>query len=658
MASAEIIVLDPLAEDASNQPLQISGDPDNGVVLLEHDYPLADLEVLYASGPDTEGDIPANNRPRNRKITAKLRIVEPSGLTAATNLVKDPGAEGTSWTGIWQSAVFLTNAATITRDATNAYQGDYCGKVHTTGAAASEGVEGVPAVDPDYGVFKSGQTYRFDVYLKGAVGGESVTLFLTNTAGSGGSLNVTLTSSWARYSVTWTPGSDQAGARYAVRVNGTAAMDFYFDAASIVRASSAPVYFDGDTPGCYWSGTTRASSSIRRASGGKRLEGIVSDITAKVAKLNRYGGTFRRTLPNTGDQITFDVCSATISSIDHGKRWANRLATEITLEFEAKPYGRGAELALSTHQELTLPALSFTESTIPGDVPALGRLVISNLTATAQRAVVWGLTSIDAIATPSWIEAESGVLGSGAAATAVAGASGSGNNTATIASLSSTLATVFTYEAERRGDYRVFARLRVPNTNAGTVSVALVWTSTDGTTTNSTVDIDPALEGTWLFVDLGLVSSRANRYGNVTLNLDVRASSTAAGDDINVDGLVLFGTDRYGQVASSSGSSGTAMFPTPAGRLEIDSDGVLVEESPNEWRGPAVEGCSYEGDYLLVPPTTDSGGSIGAGSVRITVKACRRTSGDSEGVYGDGGIDDIQAQLYVTPRYLAVPTPS
>jgi hypothetical protein len=54
----------------------------------------------------------------------------------------------------------------------------------------------------------------------------------------------------------------------------------------------------------------------------------------------------------------------------------------------------------------------------------------------------------------------------------------------------------------------------------------------------------------------------------------------------------------------------------------------------------------YEGDYLTIPPAGAEGRTA-----RFIVKASRNVPGSGP----DSGIDDISAQLFVTPRYLVVP---
>lgn len=78
-------------------------------------------------------------------------------------------------------------------------------------------------------------------------------------------------------------------------------------------------------------------------------------------------------------------------------------------------------------------------------------------------------------------------------------------------------------------------------------------------------------------------------------------------------------------------------------RLEVRHDGVLREDAGGTVWTPVSR---YQGDYLTIPPSGPEGRSA-----RFAVRAGRW----APGVGPEPAIDDLSAQLFVTPRYLVVP---
>jgi hypothetical protein len=87
-------------------------------------------------------------------------------------------------------------------------------------------------------------------------------------------------------------------------------------------------------------------------------------------------------------------------------------------------------------------------------------------------------------------------------------------------------------------------------------------------------------------------------------------------------------------------SADAAIFASQS--LEVAHDGVTREDSTGVFSTPVSR---YEGDYLTVPHAGPEGRIV-----RFAVKASRNAPGTGP----DIAIDDISAQLYLTPRYLVV----
>lgn len=379
-------------------------------------------------------------------------------------------------------------------------------------------------------------------------------------------------------------------------------------------------------------------------------------LQAKYAKLQRSGGTLKRVLPN-GDVRVYDILAADGWSPSYDFAYWLGDVVEVTMTLPSAPLSRGVEVDLGDNVETTLPALVFTDS-VPGDVDGLGRLVIDEDQAQLQRTVMWGIQCRNyssASTAALFFQAEALTVLAGALAAGPAGASGSGNNTIFNTSLSN-LAFISQWEmaGTHVGTFRVFARFQVPVTNSGTISLRMY----------SQVGLDPfnygdvvsfassTYDGDWLLVDLGLVNARAALKGTRSLKIGLDAKSTTLNDDLYTDWLMLIPGDEGSGYASASLVGAEPLYPLNAsGTMQIDHQSVESRVSAGTtWGRP----WTYEGDYLLVPPSGPE-----ARTVRVIVKASRGRpltpvlpAGFNASGYPDAGIDDISARLYVTPRYV------
>ena len=311
----------------------------------------------------------------------------------------------------------------------------------------------------------------------------------------------------------------------------------------------------------------------------------------KVGKLNREGGTLKRTTPNS-DTIVFDVLGADLDLPQDKRYMASNRVKELTVKFTCKPFGRGAAVTLADKAETTLPYVSQVETAIKGDVPALGKLVIDEDQAQNQWTALWGIQSRyydSASSAALFFEAEGLTLqGAGAAtSTALAGYSGSGSVLAnTLAtsyqSILSSQATGGGAHWSHIGDFRVYARVAVPTGNTGTVTVRAQWTVGDGRvwTQNDETAIDANVKGVWRMVDLGMVSIPKAVQGTQRWELRFHAKSTVAGDDVHVDWFLLLPVSEGSGIAS--GVSSAIDYSSFQARDEFDQTaGALAGKTPN-----------------------------------------------------------------------------
>ena len=537
----ERLVFDPRTEAAANAPLElveVDGGDVRGVTLLEHDYPAPEPQSLMASSADTEGDPLIQNRYGNRQIPVRLRVVEPADA-AATNLVADPSFETAS--GLWAGV----GGGLLARSSAAAREGD-TGALITVPAAAGTGIAS-PAGAAAWPCSAS-TTYTAAAYVRAAAAsdvGKTVQLLVEEITNAGATVGgttatVVLTAQWQRLSVSRAFGA--TGVRFRLWLANTTATAFNFhaDQVQMIAEASASNYFDGDTPGCSWTGTYGASTSTRPAPGGPRFYAIVADLEKKIDRINREGGTLKRVVPD-GSPIVFDLLSATWHpTSDRRFIFAKRTEAEVT--FTAKAFGRGAtEIVGADNDESTLPCLRFLTTGVQGNVPALGRLIVTERQAVDQFRWVWGLRSryYDAGANAAlFYEAEGRTLPSGSASTADAGASG-GNmvrRTATpfaYTTIITTQATGGGAHLSHTGVYRVMARVRSQD--------AMDWTfdyaEADLLRPTVTGKVHRTSANDWELADLGVVRLTKGRWQGRVL---VRSTSgNATGYNADLDCLFL-----------------------------------------------------------------------------------------------------------------------
>jgi hypothetical protein len=615
--NVERVTVDPTAEDSSRAPLDLVGlDPSWGIYLLDHDYPTPELETQRAGSVDTEGDRVVGSRYLNRVLSVKVRVFEPAD-PAATNLVTNPiAAVGvTGWAGVslesGPTRVLAANTPqgrgidTAVEARTNA-AGDY---LYTDVAVTN------------------GKTYRFSVYVQKRTGvfGE-LRAVVYNAAGAvkkatgativKGAANLTA-EGWVRLDVSFTA---DATATWRVGVEETVfASTFYATGAMVEESPILTPFFCGETPGCDWTGARHASTSTRPAPDGTRFRRIYRDLTRKLDRITRSkSGTLRRSSA-LGNTMTWDLRSARITDAPQDLGIARRRA-EVTIAFEALPFGRSSELQIGGNfDELALPALTFLAENVPGDVPALGRLVIEDRQAQAQRAVWWALQQETYSASPDaalFYQAESRTLLGSSAKSAGWGGAASGGETVLNGGLVNAYQAILSTQASGGGNhlahvgsYRVFARIYRPSLNLGEVSVKLAWRQGDfvNVTENDEDEVRFGAnenEDTWTIEDLGIVTLSEVPAGT-TQRWEGRilAKSTASGDDINIDWLMLVPTDEGSGEAIAEQSLDRPAVLAAFDDYSTQAAGALAGKAAGI--GGNYSGAGDPDDFTVVAGTTD-----------------------------------------------------
>ncbi len=191
---------------------------------------------------------------------------------------------------------------------------------------------------------------------------------------------------------------------------------------------------------------TNSTTAARRTAAQDALAALAD----KVARTNREGLVLQYTTP-AGDVLYFDLITADPFDPSRDIDWDVAQVERRTLKFTAAPYARQVETSYTAARETTNPALIFTITAPAGDVPALGRLVITDLQGANQKWLVAGMQSATYSASSTaalyWAVASSTTF-SGTLATSAYKA------------IASTQATGGGSHMTHVGTYRVFARLQ------------------------------------------------------------------------------------------------------------------------------------------------------------------------------------------------------
>lgn len=551
---AERITINPITEATTNAPLELVGlDDSHGIYLLDHQYPEPAKKSKYAEHPAYSGGRPIGPPAHElgQRPVLKLRISEPRD-PASTNLITNPKC------AIDTTGYTLSGANSVTR---TVVFNTAIGAVPEAGADTAAQIVTDAAGDHCYHEFAatSGTTYTASFWLHiSALTATAVKLQVKNASGTdkAATSNQTTVGEWVRISVTFAADST-SNWRLAAEQVGAGGATLYITGLMVEASATLSGYFDGDTPGCSFSGARHASTSTRPAPGGPRYWAIRSDIDNALSLVTqRQYGTYRR-VPREGAVHTFDLTEVDINPTEG----IIPFRCDYDIKFVSQPYARMPEITGSVTTENTNPVLILEQDAPPGDVPALGKLTVNELEGVNQAAIIGGLQvenySTDADAA-LFYECETRTpLGTAATNNGPTGASGPSNpKTILDGSLTTTWRAIMSTQAagggndlEHIGDYRLWLRVQCPSSNAGAVQVRLSASQNDFTdfTQNDPVNVYPdatnvgAWEDTWRLLDLGVIRLKKNivSSANQKWRGHILAKSTIAGDDIYLDHFFL-----------------------------------------------------------------------------------------------------------------------
>lgn len=250
--------------------------------------------------------------------------------------------------------------------------------------------------------------------------------------------------------------------------------------------------------------------------------------------------------------LTFRCLSGEITDmpIDWAGGWLARSPT-ITLRLTCLPFGEGTEYLAATVTS-SAPLASVEVTGVPGDVDALGRLVVTDAATQSRRHIQWGLESRyypPAGAAPALL------IDAAALQYIYAGAPGTRAGAYTAASqvVSATLTAqpnpicglgnLLTHVGSFRAQLRFYA-------TAKTIAVRLTFQTLDGPLRSLPYKI-PVIVG-WNHVDLGLITIPETVLGAQRWTGRLEAYSTAAGGELlDIDYVALIPAELYGRARAN-----------------------------------------------------------------------------------------------------------
>lgn len=456
------------------------------------------------------------------------------------------------------------------------------------------------------------------------------------------------------------PTSEGTGTQLDISTGAYTVTGFESPAPPLELSTSGTIDTEGDVPNARRHQNRQIQITVDvQGTSQANLDSNVATLEAKVAKfatqpdpLTGITGTFRR-VRNDGTYRTADILAADQYSKAFEVKYFSAYNATATINLIGRPYVRGPEAQIgTTFSETSKAALVFNATGVGGEVEALGRLSITDAQAQAQYWATWARRS--GTGATLYYEGELTTLGSGVTNSTYGGASNARVALATGATVTpGTKLCDLTASGvlSLTGTYRVFARVIVgsgydPGNQGGAggfasggpnLGLALQWRALP----NSLPTTNPVARaafnaGTpvWSILDLGVVRFPVAALGTQASQASLIMQDSAGGTNgIGVDAVWFMPIDEgFGEATGNVSASLPAVYASKS--LVIRHDLVLTQSGTSQYSVLP----KYEGDYVRLMP----------GSSQVIVKASRVLPGTAGDV-----LDDINATLFVTPRYLS-----
>lgn len=285
----------------------------------------------------------------------------------------------------------------------------------------------------------------------------------------------------------------------------------------------------------------------------------IAQVLDKLQKASKYAdGIGLVWTPATATlSCTFDVLAGEITDlpIDWESGWL-ALSPEFTVELTCKPYWRGTETLTAT-STATAPLTTLEVPNVTGDVPALGRLIVTDTETQSRRFVEWGIegpltyNSGTSLIIDSDSLVTSGFAGTGTTVSDAYDPGAAGDSAIIGGAYLQPAALCGTGDQTHIGSFRV--RARVVSALGGTAMFRLSWQAGDGPFT-SNAWVTPRNTFTWEEHDLGTITIPAGSgrwTGRVEVMLNP-ANLGPLGTGVYLDYLTLIPvSDGYGKARAA-----------------------------------------------------------------------------------------------------------
>lgn len=262
---------------------------------------------------------------------------------------------------------------------------------------------------------------------------------------------------------------------------------------------------------------------------------------------------------NSTRSVTFDVLAGEIPELpiglaDHAWSWFKQRPI-FTIVMTCEPYWRGTETLTSTASSST-PITTLEVANVTGDVPALGRLIVTDTATQSRKHFEWGMESPTTYnsGTSLIIDSDSlvtsGFAGTGNTRTGAYDPNATGNNVIRSAYYGQIVVAICGTGAQSHiGSFRVKARVFSNSTN---IWFRFGWQVGDGSTARNQW-IATIIDGQWNELDLGTIVVPPVLTGTQKWSgfIEVMAAGGGTGvstDNVDVDYFLLVPVDAgYGK---------------------------------------------------------------------------------------------------------------
>jgi len=341
---------------------------------------------------------------------------------------------------------------------------------------------------------------------------------------------------------------------------------------------------------------------------------------------------------NGTKSITFKVLSGEITGLpvtmDGNDAGWFKNSPVINVTLTCKPFAYGPEVVGSGTSSAT-PFVALTVASVTGDVPAEGRLIVTDAATQNRRYLEWGLEQRYYNASTSLLVDSDNmvVTGTAGAQTTRSGAydpNATGNNVVRATLNRSIVSVVATGDLGHVGTFRVKARVFA---SSGTVYARLAWQEGDGPFRANAYVMVP-ITAAFAEIDLGMISIPPKVLGTQRWSGRVEAYCDVPGITLDVDYLVLVPAgEGYGRVR--------AIGPTPPATISGYDDFTTLGSGSGLTTRVAPAG----GTWTTSGATTDFTG-LTVGTQQTVGRSTTADSGRRYAILGSTNYTDTQVEVY------------